>query len=252
VIARRLITPFLLVLNLALPARADDFFRFNDNSVSLLSGWGFELTGNHVSVLTLENVNTWRYGDFYGFLDFRKQHDHPSNTHSWYGELSPRFSLSDIAGLAFGDGLVKDVLVATTWERGEGGNESFLVGAGVTLDVSGFTFLKANLYARMDKSRGSGWDDTQITINWKYPFTIGNHRFHTVGYTDFVFGWGPGERNLHINPQINWDAGERMGAPNRYFLGLELDYWSNQFGVRNSGRVDTHQMAISLMLKMHL
>lgn len=233
-------------------ALAQDFFQFSDTSISALTGWGYELPGDHLSTFTLENVNSWIGGDFYGFVDLRYQHDNPSDTHSWYGELSPRFSLGKIANIDFGDHLVKDVLIASTWERGEDGNESFLVGAGVTLDIPGFRFFKANLYARKDQSLGAGFDDMQITFSWSYPFTIGKYRFVSNGFSDYVFGWGPRSRYLHFVPQLRWDVGDLSGKAGKYFLGLEFDYWSNQFGIENSPDLDTRQLGISILLRMHL
>ncbi len=234
------------------PAHAEGFFQFSDTSVSALTGWGFELPGDHMSAITLENVNSWIGGDFYGFVDFRTQHDHPTNGHTWYGELSPRFSLAKIGGLEFGDGIVKDVLIATTWERGEGGNESYLVGAGVSLDLPGFSFFKANIYARKDHSQGADFDDVQFTFAWAYPFDMGKHKFVINGISDYVFGNGPRERNWHIVPQLRWDAGAPHGKPRKYYLGLEFDYWDNQFGVKNSVQLDTSQFSVSLLFRMHL
>jgi nucleoside-specific outer membrane channel protein Tsx len=234
------------------PVYAGEFFQFSDTSISALTGWGFELPGDHMSAFTLENANSWVGGDFYGFVDFRNQHDHPTNKHTWYGEVSPRFSLEKIGGLNFGEGLVKDVLVATTWERGEAGNESYLIGAGVSLDLPGFSFFKANLYARKDKSRGANFDDTQFTFAWAYPFKIGNNQFVINGISDYVFGNGPRERNWHFVPQLKWDAGALRGKPRKYYLGLEFDYWDNQFGVKNSAGLDTRQFSVSLLLRMHL
>ena len=225
-------------------AEAKEFFQFSDTSVSALTGWGYELTGNHLSAVTFENSNAWIGGDFYGFVDFRNQHDHASNTHSWYGEASPRFSLSKIAGLDFGDGIVKDILVATTWERGEDGNESVLLGAGLTLDFPGFSFFKANLYARKDKSRGAGFDDMQLTFAWGYPFELGKYSFVLSGISDYVFGWGPRARNFHLVPQLKLDVGALYDKPRKYYLGLEFDYWKNQFGVENTTSLDSNQLGV--------
>ena len=241
-----------VVLSLPSASFAKEFFQFSDSSVSALTGWGYQLPGGHLSAFTLENANSWRGGDFYGFVDLRHQHDHPNNQNSWYGELSPRFSLTKIAGLDLGKGLVKDVLIATTWERGEGGNESFLIGAGVSLDVTGFKFLKANLYARKDKSQGAGFDDMQFTFAWRYPFNIGKYRLLSNGISDYVFGWGPRQQNLHLVPQILLDVGNLNGQSGNYFIGLEIDYWQNQFGIKNSPQLDSNQLGVSLIFRAHL
>lgn len=247
---------WLLIFSIALQVHADaqaqDFFSFSDTSISALTGWGYELPGNHLSTFTLENANSWIGGDFYGFVDLRYQPDNPGNKRSWYGEFSPRFSLAKMAHIDFGDHLVKDVLIATTWERGKGGNKSFLVGAGVTLDIPGFRFFTANLYVRSDKSQGAEFDDMQFTFAWDYPFTIGKYRFVSNGFSDYIFGWGPRARNFHLSQQLNFDVGARSGKPGKYFLGLEFDYWNNQFGIKNSPELDTRQRGISILFRVHL
>ena len=225
---------WLAAILLSGSTQAGEFVQYSDTIFSLHSGRGYQLPGDQVNLAKLENSSRWIGGDFYGWVDFSDLPDHPNNQHTWYGELSPRFSLSKIAGMDFDGGLVKDVLIATTWERGEGGNESFLAGAGVSLDVPGFSFFKTNLYARKDISRGAGFDDMQLTFAWKYPFSIGESQWFTSIIGDYVFGWGPRARNFHVIPQVNMDIGKRSGIPNRFFLGLKLDYWSNQFGVKNT------------------
>ena len=242
----------IAMLCLSACCRAEDFFGFSDTSVSLLTGWGYALPGDHLSALTLENSNDWLGGDFYGFLDATLQHDHPAHRHRWYFEASPRFSLAKLAGLDFGDGMLRDVLVATTWERGENGNESWLLGAGVTLALPGFSFFKANLYARNDRSLGAGFDDLQITVNWSFPFKISRYKFLTNGFSDYVFGYGPRARNFHFSPQIRVDVGDLRGRPGKYYLGLEFDYWDNQYGIADSPALDTSQLGVSLMFRAHL
>ncbi len=250
IVVQALVSISALQLNTAV--FASDFFQFTDTSASILTGVGYELNGNHLSAFTLENANSWIGGDFYGFVDVRKQHDHPTNRNSWYGELSPRFSLVKISGLELSEGVVKDLLIASTWERGEDGNESYLLGAGLSLDIPGFRFFKASVYARKDKSKGAGFDDMQLTFAWRYPFEIGKYRLVNNGISDFVFGWGPRARNLHVVPQLLIDAGHLYGKPGKYYLGLEIDYWKNQFGVPNSADLDTNQLGVSLMFRVHL
>ncbi|MFC3053611.1 outer membrane protein OmpK [Kordiimonas pumila] len=245
-----IITVLWITVTLSSSVRADDkFLLFANNSISLLTGQGFKLPGDKVSTLTLEHASGWAWGDVYGFLDVLEFHSNPNQDSSWYGEVSPRFSLGKLAGLKFGNGLVKDVLVSTTWERGKNGVEALLIGAAVDLNISGFKYFKTNLYAHHKGSFDVGADDMQITISWARPFTVGAQKFLLDGFLDYEFGLGSAVPNLHLVPQVKWDMGATWGAPGRFYLGTEIDIWRNQFGVRDSETMETNQLAASLLLK---
>jgi len=109
----------------------DRWVQFSDTSLTFLVGTNFELTGKRVDTLSLEHVSGWTWGDLFLFLDVTNFHDNPKSGGSWYGEFSPRFSLSKLGGLELGkNGFVKDILVSTTFERGKNGIEALLLGGG--------------------------------------------------------------------------------------------------------------------------
>eukprot|EP00657_Telonema_sp_P-1_P009771 TRINITY_DN4019_c0_g1_i2.p1 TRINITY_DN4019_c0_g1~~TRINITY_DN4019_c0_g1_i2.p1 ORF type:complete len:124 (-),score=12.03 TRINITY_DN4019_c0_g1_i2:172-543(-) len=54
-------------------ARAEDSRKsliFMDNSVSLLTGTGFQVPGENISTVTFEHVSKWKWGDVFGFFDY--------------------------------------------------------------------------------------------------------------------------------------------------------------------------------------
>lgn len=71
------------------------------------------------SVVTLEHINGWKYGDNFFFVDITNadKSDEERST-SFYGEISPRISLSKVTGKDLSFGIVKDVLITTTAEFG--------------------------------------------------------------------------------------------------------------------------------------
>jgi nucleoside-specific outer membrane channel protein Tsx len=250
----------VLLLAASGPALAEDsaespdqpLLKWMQHSATLLLGTGFELPGDKVTTLTLEHSSAWRWGDVFAFVDIQDYHDHPSADSNWYGEFAPRLSLGRVAGLTTPEtSLVRDVLLAATYERGDNGVESLLLGFGVDFRVRGFTYLKLNTYARKDTSRGADFEDMQLTLLWAYPFQVGGSRFLIDGFADYVAGWGPQENNLHVVPQIKWDLGAEWDRPGVVYVGTEIDYWRNQFGVRNSPSVDSNQLAVNLLLKIH-
>jgi len=223
-----------------------------DNSLTLLVGTGFELPGENVSTLTFEHASGWSWGDLFIFTDFQDLHNNPNADFSWYGEFSPRISLGKIAGLKMPEGsLITDLSVAGTFERGKNGVESLLIGIGTDVSVKGFQFVKLNAYARKDTSKGAGFEDVQLTLTWSKLFEAGKQRIKFDGFVDYVIGWGPQASAWHIVPQIKWDLGNTWGKPGKLYLGTEIDIWSNQFGVKNSTSLDTHQVAWNLILKAH-
>ncbi|WP_286830543.1 MULTISPECIES: outer membrane protein OmpK [Kordiimonas] len=236
------------------PAVAEDSspLIWMDNSITALTGTGFEVPGNNISTLTFEHVSAWNWGDVFGFFDYLDYHDNAFTGSSWYGEISPRLSLGKVAGLKFSeDGLIRDVLIATTWERGKDGVEGLLIGGAVDLNLPGFTFFNVHAYARKDTGLGAGFDDMQWTIAWSRPFKVGEQAFVIDGFMDYVVGWGPQETALHLVPQIKWDLGATWGEPGKIWLGTEIDIWKNQFGIKDTAAFDTDQVAINAILKIH-
>lgn len=241
------------LLALAAPLDADDSpLQWMDNSATLLAGTGFEVPGNNITTLTFEHVSGWNWGDVFAFADLQDYHDNPNTSTSWYGEFSPRLSLGKIAGLEFSEtGLVRDILISTTWERGKNGVEALLLGGALDLNISGFKFVKLNAYARKDTGLGAGFDDMQWTLSWSRPFTAGSQQFVVDGFIDYVVGWGPLHSTVHIVPQIKWDIGANWTKPGKIWFGTEIDIWRNQFGIQDTPAFNTNQVAVNAILKVH-
>ena len=158
---------------------------------------------------------------------------------------------------------IKDVLIATQYERGEDPDvaEAALVGIGFDLDVreagilgnAKFNYLQLNLYARAELTEGveTGFEDMQVTAVGSYPFDIGRASFLIDGYFDWVLGLGSEGWNFHFNPQVKLDVGKFWEAPKKFYMGVEIDWWLNKYQIPNSPFFDTNQQAISLMAKYH-
>lgn len=245
-----------LVLLLTRPphvsASDDKWLLFSDSSLSLLVGAGFELQGNRVDTLTFEHASGWKWGDLFIFFDATKFRDNPNSGGGWYGEFSPRFSLTKMGTFDLDkNSFIKDVLISTTFERGKNDIEALLIGGAIDFRVPGFQFFKVNAYARKDTSRGAGFDDMQWTLSWAYPINTQTEKFHLGGFVDYVVGWGPQETLVHAVTQVKWDIGHKLGLNRKVYLGAEIDIWDNQFGVKDTPTLDTDQFAVSALLKVH-
>ena len=207
---------------------------WNSSNVQVLNGSGHELGDNKRTIFTYENALGWNYGDSFFFVDVTE----PLNTGTtYYGEFSPRFSLSKITGSDMSYGVIKDIMIATTLEMGEGVRGT-LIGIGLPLNLSGFAFANANLYLR-DSERDfiSNQTDTgfQLTLTWKKPFNIGTTNWSFEGFFDYAFGEdggdAPKEDNIVAAPRLLMDVGALWGQKDTVEAGIEYQIWRNKFGI---------------------
>lgn len=180
------------------------------------------------SIVTLEHVNGWKYGDNFFFVDITNPDRNDSTTAtSFYGEISPRLSFSKMTGNDLGVGIIKDVLITTTAEIGQG-FQNYLYGLAVDLDLPGVPVFQVNYYIRNETGTDTG---SQITLVWARPFNIGNADFVFEGFLDYAFGIDPSEDNLLTAPRILVDVGKMWGAPGTLQAGVEYQIWRNKFGI---------------------
>lgn len=182
------------------------------------------------SVVTLEHVNGWKYGDNFFFVDITNpdRSDKETKT-SYYGELSPRLSLGKISGKDLSLGIVKDVLITTTAEIGDGFH-NYLYGLAVDLDLPGTPVFQINYYIRNEigpgKDRGN-----QLTLVWLRPFDVGGLSFVFEGFLDYAYGMDHAEDNLLTAPRLLLDVGKLWGSPGTLQAGVEYQVWRNKFGL---------------------
>jgi len=220
---------------------------WQSNSLTALSGNQFRVDPKKQNTLTFEHASGWTFGDLFLFIDSTHFKGQPGT--STYGEFSPRFSLGKLSGQPVKFGPIQDVLLATTYEFGEGRVESLLVGPGFDLAVPGFKFFQLNLYQRMPQrhQEGRSW---QITPVWSLPI---GERVSFTGFMDYVVrNDGNYRRNWHFNPQLKYDVGSHLGLNKGQVLaGVEYSYWHNKYGIRDTPAFRTDQSVTSLLLQMH-
>jgi nucleoside-specific outer membrane channel protein Tsx len=220
-----LITLWLVASSVS-PAHGDELIQWHTENVQLLRGSDYELGDQQRTILTFEHANRWRYGDVFLFADFTSGDDGLSTA---YGEITPRFSLSRMTGQDWSWGVVRDVLIAATYEHGDEGIERYLAGIAIDLDIPDFTFVRVHAFRRDDPRRaGSTW---QSTIVWNRRFSAMGQQFLAEGVADFAGSEGNGVANQFIVPRLLWDIGALNGDAGRLYLGIEHQYWNNKFGV---------------------
>ncbi|WP_372598711.1 DUF5020 family protein [Amphritea sp.] len=222
-----------------LSASASAEMLWSSFSLSYLNGSDYEVGDPDRQVVTVEHASGHSWGDNFFFLD-RLESDNGNSEN--YMELSPRLSLSSLTGSNLSFGLVKDVLLAGTWESGEG-FDNVLAGVGVSLDLPGFKYFNANLYrANNDKSS----DDTQLTLTWGLPFALSDAEFLYDGFIDWTTSESDKASEMNFTSQLKWNAGKLIGTNAPVYVGVEYAYWNNKFGIDG---VDERNPA--LLLKWH-
>lgn len=222
-----------------LSASASAEMLWSSFSLSYLNGSDYEVGDPDRQVVTVEHASGHSWGDNFFFLD-RLESDNGNSEN--YMELSPRLSLSSLTGSNLSFGLVKDVLLAGTWESGEG-FDNVLAGVGVSLDLPGFKYFNANLY-RANNEKSS--DDTQLTLTWGLPFALSDAEFLYDGFIDWTTSESDKASEMNFTSQLKWNAGKLIGTNAPVYVGVEYAYWNNKFGIDG---VDERNPA--LLLKWH-
>ncbi|GAB3390061.1 outer membrane protein OmpK [Azotobacter armeniacus] len=235
---------------------------WQDNSVSYLWGKDYEVTTHHQQNLTFEHFSLWNWGDLWAFWDnyWFNGGSTANGNHQYYGEITPRFSLGKLTGKDMSFGPVKDVLLAVSYQYGSGDVEALRFGPGFDFDIPGFNFVQLNvLYIKPEGSRhaSGSW---MLNPVWSITFPVGRSDILFDGFMDWTINnrsdsSDPSRNyhsNLHFNPQIKYDLGKLMNfGEKRLYVGIEYNYWSNKYGIKDTSHFDTNQNATSLLVKYH-
>lgn len=225
---------FILLLAIPLSnAYAGEFVKWHTSNIQLLRGHNFELGEEQRTIITLEHANGWLYGDNFGFLDLIYPDGEDS---TYYGEFSPRLSLSKITGRNFSYSIIKDILISTTFEKAKDQGPQYLYGGAVDLNLPGFKFFKTNVYVHdSTELDGQTW---QITLAWNRPFEVGGVKFLAEGFADIQGEEGGSRPNQLIVPRFLIDIGDLARYESgKLMAGVEYSYWHNKLG--NDGVTDS-------------
>lgn len=212
---------------------------WQDFSVTGLYGENYELTAEpEQTTVTFEYAAKLHYGDVFAFAD-RTESDGQKDT---YFEFSPRLSLGAVAGQPLAMGIVKDVLVSTTWEGGEDMN-NYLYGVGVDLAIPYFQYFSANVYRANNDNVDDDW---QLTFTYGLPFKLANEEFLFDGFLDWSTKEETHASEMNWTSQLKWNVGQHISPDTRLYLGMEYSHWDNKYGVENQD-----ERNVSALVKYH-
>lgn len=225
---------------------------FSNNSISYLKNLNdFEvLTNDDINVFTFEHVSAHHWGDAFFFVDRINADEDSQNAEfsETYGEASVRFSLSNLLDTDLDNEVIKDYFIATTYEFSSntfGSFDNYLIGLGASWNLPGFAFFNTNIYQANNEEVDN---DTQLTVTYGYPFSIGEQNFMIDGYIDWSSSADDHKADFHFNPQLRWDVWNNFGKPNFVELGVEYSYWVNKYGIQGLDDEST----VSALVKIHM
>lgn len=212
---------------------------WSDFSLTFMKGSDYEVGDSDRTVFTAEHASAHTWGDNFFFIDRLNSDD---GTTESYFELSPRLSLGYLTDSELKFGPVNDLLIATTWEAGEG-FDNYLYGVGFNLDVPGFQYVGLNIYQVSNELKE---DDKQLTLTWGLPFSLGAADFVYDGFVDWSSAESDHAAEMNFTSQLKWNAGKLFDTKAPVYVGIEYVYWTNKFGIKG---VDEHNP--NLMVKWH-
>lgn len=191
------------------------------------------------STITAEYAAGLKYGDFFAFAD-RSNNDPEGN--ATYFEVAPRLSLGAVTGTKLEVGPIKDVLVATTWEGGEGFN-NYLYGVGFALNIPYTNYANINFY-KADNDNTD--DDYQMTITYAVPFKLGSEDFLVDAFLDWSTAEDTHASELNWTSQYKWNVGKHISPETKLYVGIEHSVWNNKYGYKGVDQND-----VSALVKYH-
>ena len=236
----------LLAATIAPTSLAD--IQWQTFSLSYLQGDNYRVGDPERQVVTFEHAAATTWGDSFLFWDHLWFHN---GMEVDYGEWSPRFSFCKLWQVCIAkpnsDAFIKDVLIATTLEKGETFTNG-LVGVGVDINLPKFKYFTLNLYRRMAESKADNW---QATVTWGLPFTFGNQAFLYDGFLDKFNATDNEAASMNWTMQLRWNLAKNWGAKNPLYLGVEYAYWENKFGIQDRPSFRTKETNANVLVKWH-
>lgn len=195
--------------------------------------------------LKVKNVSGFSFGRTMAYVDLRKSDSKDQNANASYGEAYVTFSMGRLTGKPWSAGIVKDVGLTAGINLGQKDYPTYDITTraylpGVTLDFNlpGFNYIYVDVLGFVNRSKFDGKDDGcnastyQLAPNWSLPIAMGAAKFSFEGYVYVIGSHGNCERQVISQPQLRWDVGNHFGRPDKFYAGIEYQYYHNKYGIR--------------------
>lgn len=177
--------------------------------------------------VTVEHFRTWDYGDLFTFADYvhaPRGLNFKGKKDDFYGEFSPRISLNKLADIPTSSSWIKEYYASFQY-NGSSTYHGWLYGAGVDLNIPGFSVFGLNAY---QKIQNIGNDTYQLSLNYYAPL---GKAWHFEGFTDWT------EEDFLSQNQILFDCSEWLNiTTGELQAGTEWHYY-HENGFRSDNNV---------------
>ena len=209
---------------------------------------------DNTNILTVQNASGYKWGDFYGFVDFLKGENSEVthfNDYDAYGEMYINFSSTKLLKINYGKGLLRDIGYVQGFNFDADANVyKILPGIRFSWNIPGFAFLNTDWMAYLDASSGfepgtfnapAESDSWMLDVNFATKsFRVFGQYFNFEGHIEFI---APRENEFgqrvewHIfgQPQFRWDVGYPLfGWKDHLFVGTEYQIWIYKLGEKET------------------
>ena len=257
------ITRVAAAITLAAVSLASHAADWSDTSIGFRTGSKFAEPFNpndiKKKIFDLNHVSGYKYGSNFFNVDLLMSDEKdPSSATSKSGAQEAyivyrnTLDLEKISGTPFKFGPVKDVGITLGFDwntKTDAGYNSkkrmWVVGPTFMFDVPGFLNVSLlelwesnapyNTFSKTATPRYNYKAHPMLTAAWAIP--LGKDTGFTYeGFANFIaskgnneFG-GPTATETNIDSQIMYDVGALGGAPGKFKVGIEYQYWKNKFG----------------------
>lgn len=216
------------------------------------------------TILTVQNASGYKWGDFFGFVDFLKGENsevNRFNDYDAYGEMYINFSSVKLLGMNYGKSLLRDIGYIQGFNFDADANVyKILPGIRFSWNLPGFAFLNTDWMAYLDASSGVSpgtfnapeeTDSWMLDVNFATKsFRVFGQYFNFEGHIEFI---GPRENEFgdevswHVfgQPQFRWDVGYALiGKRDHFFIGTEYQIWINKLGEKETDESAFQALAV--------
>jgi hypothetical protein len=146
------------------PAAAADWssteiqFQYGSLDVPTFATGGKKNVTQDTAIITLQHASGWAFGDVFFFVDFldaQTNEKYDFNNKDAYGEAYFNFSSSKIAGISYGDSILRDIgVIGGVNFDADADVLKFLPGIRLSWNIPGFAFLNTDFTAYIDANEG--------------------------------------------------------------------------------------------------
>lgn len=180
------------------------------------------------TLITVNHVSSWEYGSNFFFFDISSPDTDDDTT--YYGEISPAFSLSKMGLMTPPESFVKDVLLQLNYELPQGpAKRAALAGVTVEWKDIGVDYLATQFLYR-DTLNNDGHTG-QFTLVWLKRFGTERLPFEFSGFLDWAGQEGTIKDNVQVQPSLLFDFVKQSNGKVPLKLGIEWLYWKNKYGI---------------------